>query len=50
MGIAGMSQIDSYVLKNALQKLNEDLTDEQAGFLSRYISKGDANTPIERVL
>jgi hypothetical protein len=46
MGFEGISSVDVYSLKNALQKLNPYLSEEQALFLSRYISKGSPTIPI----
>lgn len=46
MGLEGISTVDVFTLKNALQKLNSSLTEEQALFLSRFIAKGDKNVAI----
>ena len=46
MGLEGISSIDVHSLREAIQKLNSKLDDDQAMFLSRYIAKGQATVPI----
>lgn len=46
MGLGGISSVDIFTLKGALQKLNPNLNEEQALFLSRYISKGSQTVAI----
>ena len=50
MGLEGLSSVDVHALKQALCKLNEKLSEEQAMFLSRYIGKGRQSIPIENLL
>ena len=50
MGLAGIRKTDIHTLKLALKKLNSKLSDEEALFLSRYISKGKNNACIEDIL
>lgn len=40
MGLEGISSVDVFTLKSALQKLNPNLNEEQALYLSRYVAKG----------
>lgn len=50
MELEGISSVDVFTLKSALQKLNSSLSEEQALFLSRYIAKGGQSVAIENVL
>jgi Ca2+-binding EF-hand superfamily protein len=47
MGIEGKSQVDIHTLQKGLKKLSDQLTNEQAFFLSRYISKGKTEVSVE---
>lgn len=46
MGLEGISSVDVFTLKSALQNLNSSLNEEQALFLARYIAKGGQSVAI----
>lgn len=50
MGLQGISQVDVFTLQNSLRKLNPSLTEEEAQYLSRFISKGNKTVEIESIL
>ena len=50
MGLEGVSKVDVHLLKEGLQKINGNLTDNQSMFLGRYIGKGNNTIPIENIL
>lgn len=46
MGLEGVSSVSVYNLKEALKKLEPNLSDDEAFFISRYIGKGSTDIPI----
>lgn len=46
MGLEGISEVDVFTLKVALEKINPGLSEEEALFLARYIAKGSQKIAI----